>query len=364
MQTSLLPSLCALALGALLAASAVAAPRVHIYNWSDYIGENTLRQFEDETGIAPQYDVFDSNETLEGKLLAGHSGYDVVVPSNHFLGRQIRAGVFQKLDRSQLPNWKNLDPQLMKQLERNDPGNQYAVPYLWGTNGIGYNVTKIKAILGIERIDSWAVLFEPENVKKLSACGVAFLDSADEMIPAMLNYLGLDPNSQNPEDYAKAEARLLAIRPYVTYFHSSKYIADLANGDICVAAGYSGDVLQAADRAEEAGKGFEIAYSIPKEGANLWFDMLAIPADAGNVREAHRFINYLLEPAVIAGVSDSVGYANPNPKADALMDPEVRGNSSVYPPQEVLNRLFVSAELPANVQRLMTRSWTRIKSGQ
>ena len=364
MQTPLLSTLAGMLLGMLLGSSAVAAPRVHIYNWSDYIGEDTLAEFTKQTGIVPQYDVFDSNETLEGKLLAGKSGYDLVVPSNHFLGRQIRAGVFQKLDRSQLPNWKNLDPQLLKQLERNDPGNQYAVPYLWGTNGIGYNVEKVKAVLGIERIDSWAVLFEAENIKKLSTCGVAFLDSADEMIPAMLNYLGLDPNSQNPDDYAKAEARLLAIRPYVTYFHSSKYIADLANGDICVAAGYSGDVLQAADRAEEAGKDVEIAYSIPREGANLWFDMLAIPADASNVREAHRFINYLLEPAVIASVSDYVGYANPNLKAGALMDPEVRGNNSVYPPQQVLDRLFVSAELPANVQRLMTRSWTRIKSGQ
>jgi putrescine transport system substrate-binding protein len=364
MQNRLLPAFSGMFLGLLLGTSAVAAPRVHIYNWSDYIGEDTLKQFQDETGIVPQYDVFDSNETLEGKLLAGHSGYDVVVPSNHFLGRQIRAGVFQKLDRSQLPNWKNLDPQLLQQLERNDPGNQYAVPYLWGTNGIGYNVEKVKAVLGIERIDSWAVLFEPENIEKLSACGVAFLDSPDEMIPAMLNYLGLDPNSQNPDDYARAEARLLAIRPHVTYFHSSRYITDLANGDICVAAGYSGDVLQAADRAEEAGKDIEIAYSIPKEGANLWFDMLAIPADAKNVAEAHRFINYLLEPAVIASVSDYVGYANPNLGAGALMDPEVRGNSSVYPPQQVLDRLFVSAELPANVQRLMTRSWTRIKSGQ
>ncbi|SDT08817.1 putrescine transport system substrate-binding protein [Pseudomonas oryzae] len=364
MQTPLLCSLAGMLLGMLIGTSAVAAPQLHIYNWSDYIGEDTLAEFAEQTGIVPQYDVFDSNETLEGKLLAGNSGYDLVVPSNHFLGRQIRAGVFQKLDRSRLPNWKNLDPQLLRQLERNDPGNQYAVPYLWGTNGIGYNVDKVKAVLGIERIDSWAVLFEPENIRKLSACGVAFLDSADEMIPAMLNYLGLDPNSQNPDDYARAEAKLLAIRPYVTYFHSSKYIADLANGDICVAAGYSGDVLQAADRAEEAGKDVEIAYSIPREGANLWFDMLAIPADAKNVAEAHRFINYLLEPAVIASVSDYVGYANPNPKADALMDPEVRGNSSVYPPQEVLDRLFVSAELPANVQRLMTRSWTRIKSGQ
>lgn len=213
------------------------------------------------------YDVFDSNETLEGKLLAGRTGYDVVVPSNHFLGKQIKAGAFQKLDKAQLPNYANLDPVLLKRLEKNDPGNQYAVPYLWGTNGIGYNVEKIKAVLGVEKIDSWAMLFEPENIKKLSSCGVSFLDSGDEMIPAMLNYLGLNPNSEDPEDYKKAEAQLLKIRPYVTYFNSSKYISDLANGEICVAAGFSGDIFQARARASEAGKGVNIAYVIPKEAA-------------------------------------------------------------------------------------------------
>jgi putrescine transport system substrate-binding protein len=352
----------ALALG--LNTLAQAAGTVHIYNWSDYIGEETLAQFEAATAIKPLYDVFDSNETLEGKLLAGRSGYDIVVPSNHFLGKQIKAGAFQKLDKAKLPNWNNLDPALLKQLEANDPGNQYAVPYLWGTNGIGYNVEKVKAVLGVDSIDSWAVLFEPENMAKLSQCGVAFLDSADEMIPSVLNYLGLDPNSTNPDDYAKAEAKLLAVRPYVTYFHSSKYIGDLANGEICVAAGFSGDILQAADRAEEAGKGIEIAYSIPKEGGNLWFDMLAIPADAANVEQAHAFIDFLLQPQVIAEVSDYVGYANPNTQAGALMDQEVRNDPSVYPPQAVLDKLFISAELPVKVQRLMTRSWTKIKSGQ
>jgi putrescine transport system substrate-binding protein len=347
-----------------MAGAAQAAPTVHIYNWSDYIGETTLDDFEKASGIKPVYDVFDSNETLEGKLLAGRSGYDLVVPSNHFLGKQIKAGAFQKLDRALLPNWQNLDPVLLKQLETNDPGNQYSVPYLWGTNGIGYNVEKIKAVLGVDTIDSWATVFEPDNMKKLSACGVAFLDSADEMIPAVLKYLGKDPNSTSPDDYKLAEQQLLAVRPYVTYFHSSKYIGDLANGDICVAVGFSGDILQAADRADEAGKGVQIAYAIPKEGANLWFDMLAIPADAKNVKEAHAFINYLLDPAVIAKVSDYVGYANPNPKAGELMDPEVRNDESVYPPQAVLDNLFISAELPPKVQRLMTRSWTKIKSGK
>ncbi|WP_019340810.1 polyamine ABC transporter substrate-binding protein [Stutzerimonas stutzeri] len=345
------------------AASAQAAT-VHIYNWSDYIGETTLEEFEKETGIKPVYDVFDSNETLEGKLLAGRTGYDVVVPSNHFLGKQIRAGAFQKLDKSKLPNWEHLDPALLKQLEKNDPGNAYAAPYLWGTNGIGYNVEKVTAALGIEKVDSWAVLFEPENAKKLAGCGIALLDSPDEMIPAMLNYLGLDPNSTDPDDYAKAEAKLLEIRPYVRYFHSSKYISDLANGNICIAAGFSGDVFQAAARADEAGKGIEIAYTIPKEGGNLWFDMLAIPVDAQNVEEAHAFINYLLEPEVIASVSDYVGYANPNLKAGELMDQEVRNDPSVYPPQAVLDRLYVSAELPQKIIRLMTRTWTKVKSGQ
>ncbi|WP_235813850.1 extracellular solute-binding protein, partial [Pseudomonas ficuserectae] len=246
----------------------------------------------------------------------------------------------------------------LKRLEKNDPGNQYAVPYLWGTNGIGYNVEKVKAVLGVDKIDSWAVLFEPENIKKLSSCGVAFLDSADEMLPAVLNYMGLDPNSTKEADYKKAEAKLMAIRPYVTYFHSSKYITDLANGDICVAAGFSGDVFQAKARAEEAGKGVKLAYSIPKEGGNLWFDMLAIPADSKNIKAASAFINYMLEPKVIAQVSDEVGYANPNPASGEFMDQKIRNDAAVYPPQEVLDRLFVNSELPPKVQRLMTRSWT------
>ncbi|GAB5994039.1 polyamine ABC transporter substrate-binding protein [Aeromonas enteropelogenes] len=346
-----------------LANVAQAAPVVHFYNWSDYIGETTLSDFQQTTGIKTVYDVFDSNETLEGKLLTGRTGYDLVVPSNNFLAKQIQAGAFQKLDKSQLPNLANLDPVLLSQLDKVDPGQQYAVPYLWGTNGIGYNVDKIKAVLGVDKIDSWATIFEPENMAKLSRCGVAFLDSADEMIPAVLNYLGLDPNSHEPADIKKAEAQLLKVRPYVAYFHSSKYIGDLANGDICVAAGFSGDILQAAARAEEAGKGVNIAYSIPKEGANLWFDMMAIPADAHNVKEAHALINYVLRPEVIAKISNYVGYANPNAKAGEFMDEEVRKDERVYPPQAVLEHLFVQEAHPRAVQRQMTRSWTKIKSG-
>ncbi|WP_177339267.1 polyamine ABC transporter substrate-binding protein [Pseudomonas sp. EpS/L25] len=344
--------------------AAVAEPTVRIYNWSDYIGESTLEDFQKATGITPVYDVFDSNETLEGKLLAGHTGYDVVVPSSNFLAKQIKAGAFQKLDKSQLPNWQNLDPALLKQLEKSDQGNQYGVPYLWGTNGIGYNVDKVKAALGTDKLDSWAILFEPENLKKLSKCGVSFMDSPDEVYPAVLQYLGLDPNSTNPDDYKKAEAQLLKVRPYITYFHSSKYISDLANGNICVAFGYSGDVFQARSRAEEAKKGVNIGYAIPKEGANLWFDLLAIPKDAKNVKEAHAFINYLLQPEVIAKVSDYVGYANPNPKAGELMNAELRQDETVYPPQAVMDKLYVMKELPPQILRLETRSWTRVKSGK
>lgn len=344
--------------------TAVAEPTVRVYNWSDYVGETTLEDFQKATGITPVYDVFDSNETLEGKLLAGHTGYDVVVPSGNFLAKQIKAGAFQKLDKSQLPNWQNLDPALLKQLEKSDPGNQYGVPYLWGTNGIGYNVDKVKAALGTDKLDSWAILFEPENLKKLSKCGVSFMDSPDEVYPAVLQYLGLDPNSTNPDDYKKAEAQLLKVRPYITYFHSSKYISDLANGNICVAFGYSGDVFQARSRAEEAKKGVNIGYAIPKEGANLWFDLLAIPKDAKNVKEAHAFINYLLQPEVIAKVSDYVGYANPNPQAGELMNAELRQDETVYPPQAVMDKLYVMKELPPQLLRLETRSWTRVKSGK
>jgi len=347
-----------------LAGQAAAQEVVNIYNWTDYIAEDTLAEFQQATGIKPVYDVFDSNETLEGKLLAGNSGYDVVVPSNHFLGRQIKAGVFQKLDKSRLPHWNNLDPQLLERLQANDPGNQYAVPYLWGTNGIGYNVEKVREVLGIERIESWNVLFEPENLQKLKACGVSFMDSADEIYPAMLNYLGLDPGSTRIKDYKDAERKLQALRPHIGYFHSSRYISDLANGNICIAFGYSGDVFQAISRAEEAGNGIQIAYVVPREGGNLWFDMLTIPADAKNVEQAHAFIDYLLRPKVIAEISEQVGYANANTQADALMDGQIRQDPSIYPPAAVQQRLYVSTEQPPEIMRWMTRSWNRLKSGR
>jgi len=338
---------------------------VRMYNWNDYIAENTLENFKKETGVRVVYDVFDSNEVVEAKLLSGRSGYDIVVPSNHFLAKQIKAGAFKPLDRSKLTNFNNLDPALMKLLEKADPGNQYAVPYLWGTNGIGYNIDKVKAVLGEDApLDSLELMFNPKYAEKISKCGFAMLDSADDMVPQALIYLGLDPNSTKAEDYEKAGELLEKIRPYVTYFHSSRYITDLANGDICVAYGFSGDVLQARTRADEAGKGNKIGYSIPKEGANLWFDMLAIPADATNVENAHKMINYLLRPEVIAEITNYVSYANPNVPAQAKVDEAVRTDPGIYPSQAVLDKLYIGEIRSLKIQRVLTRVWSKVKSGQ
>ncbi|MBU1330172.1 MAG: polyamine ABC transporter substrate-binding protein [Gammaproteobacteria bacterium] len=337
---------------------------LHVYNWSDYIAEDTLANFEKETGIKVVYDVFDSNETLEAKLLSGRSGYDIVVPSNQFLAKQIKAGVFQKLDKSKLPNWKNLNPDLMKALDNSDPGNLYAFPYLWGTTGIGYNPEKVKAALGVDTIDSWDAVFKPENMEKLKSCGVAMLDAPDEVYGAALHYLGLNPNPTNVEDVKKAEDLLMSVRPYVTYFHSSKYISDLANGNICVALGWSGDVFQAQARAEEAENNVPVAYTIPKEGAASFFDMMAIPADAKNVEAAHVFLNYILTPEVIAPISDYVAYPNGNSAATPLVAEEVRNNPGIYPTEEASKKLYTFSELSPAVQRAITRSWTKVKSGR
>lgn len=359
------PLAIALCLAATLTQVQAATPVVKMYNWSDYIGPDTLKNFEKDSAIQVQYDIFDTNEMLEAKLLSGHSGYDVVVPSSQFLSKQIRAGAYQPLQHNLLTNWKHLDPRLMQRLEAADPGNRYAVPYMWGTVGIGYNEEKVRAVLGKDVVlDSWSMVMDPANLAKLKSCGVAFLDAPVKIIPQTLLYLGLDPNSTRPEDYKKASALLMQLRPSVTYFSSSKYTADLANGDICVAIGYSGDVMQAQTRAREAGKNMDIRYLIPKEGVNLWFDMLAIPKDAKNPADAHKLLDYLLRPEVIAPISDYVGYANPNKDATALMDPKVSGNPGIYPGDEVINHAFVSADLPDTIQRLITREWNRIKSGQ
>ncbi|WAF86149.1 polyamine ABC transporter substrate-binding protein [Metapseudomonas otitidis] len=360
------PWLYGLLASALLMSAVSAEERVvRVYNWSDYIAPGTLENFQKETGIRVVYDVFDSNETLDGKLATGHSGYDVVVPTNHFLAKQVRAGTYQKLDKSKLPNLAHLDPAVLERLASGDPGNEYSVPYLWGTNGIGLNVDKVRAILGNDAaLDSWSLLFDPAVVKKLHACGVALLDTGDEVIPQMINYLGMSPHSHERADFDKATAALLQVRPSVTYFHSSKSIADLANGDICIAFGYSGDMLQAATRAREAGRQDDIRYVIPKEGTAMWADMLAIPRDAQHVEEAHAFINYLMRPDVIASISNYVSYANANKDATPLVDASVRDNPGVYPAPDVMAKLYVARERPREVQRWLTRDWTRIKSGR
>jgi len=338
---------------------------VRMYNWNDYIAEDTLENFRKETGIRVIYDVFDSNEVLEAKLLSGRSGYDIVVPSNSFLTKQIQAGAFAKLDRAKLSNYGNLSKKLMVKLKTADPGNAHAVPYLWGTNGIGYNVDKVKQILGENApTDSLELIFNPENAKKLSKCGLVMLDSPDEMLPQALAYLGLNPNSHKKADFKAAGELMSKIRPYITYFHSSRYITDLANGDVCVAYGFSGDVFQAAARAQEAGNGQNIAYSIPKEGANLWFDMLAIPADATNKENAHKFIDYLMRPEVIAGITNYVAYANANTASEKLVDKAVLTNPSIYPDENTLTNLYMQESRPLKAQRIMTRVWTKVKSGR
>ena len=342
-----------------------AAETVKVYNWSDYIAPDTMKNFSRDSGIAFTYDVFDSNETLDGKLMTGNSGYDVVFPSNHFMARQIEGGALKKLDKSQLPNWKNLNPVLLKALEVNDPGNEHGFPYLWGSTGIGYNVAKVKAVLGDNApVDSWDLIFKPENMAKLSKCGVAILDNGPEILPAALNYLGLPPHSKNPDDYKKAEDLLMKVRPYISYFHSSKYTSDLANGNICVAVGFSGDILQAETRAKEAKNGIEIGYSIPKEGAAIWFDMVAMPADAPDEKAAYSFMNYLLRPDVMAGISNYVHYANGNQQADALVSPEIKADTKVYPTPEMMGKLFALEAMPLKIDRVRTRVWTKIKAGE
>ncbi|OHE81204.1 MAG: spermidine/putrescine ABC transporter substrate-binding protein PotF [Lysobacterales bacterium GWF1_69_6] len=348
------------------AAAPEAAPKVlNVYNWSDYIGEDTIANFEKETGIKVTYDVFDSNEVLEAKLMAGNTGYDIVVPSLTFLSRQIQAGVFQELDKSRLSNYGNLDPAFMALLAQNDPGNAHSLPYLWGTTGIGYNVAKVKEALGEDApVDSWALVFEPENLAKLKGCGVAILDTPSEIIPPVLQYLGEDPNSFDEAVIQKGVDRLKELRPHITYFHSSQFINDLANGDICVAVGWSGDIIQAQGRAAEAGKGIEIAYSIPKEGAPMWFDMLAIPKGAANVDNAYLFLDYLMRPEVMAGVQNYVMYASANQAALPLVDEAVLQDPGIYPTEETKAKLFTLAVLPPEVDRLFTRHWTTLKTGQ
>jgi len=360
MRTPILTATATLA----LTASAVWADEVRVYNWSDYIDEALLEKFESETGIELIYDVFDSNEVLETKMLAGGSGYDVVTPTGTFLQRQISVGAFAKLDPAKLPNLENMWDVIANRTEQYDPGNAYSVNYMWGTTGLGVNVGKVKEILGDDApVDSWDLVFKPENIEKLAACGVHFLDAPAEMIPAALKYIGEDPNSHDPDVIAKAEPVYMAIRPYIQKFHSSEYINALANGDICVAVGWSGDILQARDRAAEADQGVVIAYNAPKEGAQMWFDQFAIPVDAPNPEAAHIFLNFMMDAQNAATASNFVYYANGNKASQEFLNEDVIGDAAIYPSQEALDNLFTTTPFDPAVQRVVTRLWTKIKSG-
>lgn len=349
----------------LTAAHAAEEKVVRVYNWSDYIDEDVLKDFEKETGIKVVYDVFDSNEVLETKLLAGKTGYDVVVPSGNFLARQIKAGAFQKLDFSKLPNvTANRWDVVTERLAKYDQVNDYSVNYMWGTTGIGYNEAKVKERLPNVEVDSWKILFDKEQVSKLADCGVYVLDAPDEVLATTLNYLGLDPNSTAEADLKKAEELLLSIRPYIKKFHSSEYINALANGDICLALGWSGDVLQARNRADEAKNGVTVKYTIPKEGALMFFDQMAIPKDAPNTANALAFINFVYKPENHAKASNYINYASGNKAAQQFINKEILEDKTVFPDDAVLQKLFIKLPYDPKVQRIATRLWTKVKTGK
>jgi len=337
---------------------------VHVDNESGYIDEAILDAFTAETGIEVVYDVYDSNEILETKMLAGGSGYDVVVPSGSFLQRQIQAGVYQKLDKSKLPNLEHMWDVIQERVQQYDPGNTYSVNYMWGTTGIGYNVEAVEERLGKDQITSWDVLFKPETLAKFSDCGVHFLDAPGEAVPAALNYLGYEPDSHDLDEIQEAGELLASIAPHVTQFHSSAYINALANGDACLAFGWSGDVLQARDRADEAENNVHVAYAIPDEGALMWFDQMAIPKDAPHPDHAHTFINYIQNPKVIAKASNYVYYANGNKDSQQYLLDDVINDPAIYPSESAVENLFVTTPYPPRVQREVTRLWTRVKTGQ
>ena len=346
------------------AAAAGSGGKVNIYNWSDYIDESTIPAFEKATGITVQYDVYDSNEMLEAKLMAGGTGYDLVHPSAAFLGRQIQAGIYQPLDISKIPNYKNLDPKIMEILAAYDPDHKYAVPWFWGTTGIGYNKAEIEKRMPDAPVNSFDIVFKPELAQKFADCGISMLDAPSEILQIALNYLGKDPHTASAEDYAAAEKLLLDVRPYVKYFHSSSYINDIANGGICLAIGWSGDFSIAGARAEEAKNGIEIGYSIPKEGTIIWVDTMAIPADAANVDQALQWINFNLDPQVAATNANYVAYGSPVAAALPLIDKELLDDPNTYPPDDVKAKLFPDKVATAEVERLRTRTWTKIKTGQ
>lgn len=347
------------------ASTALAQGKVlNIYNWSDYIGPNTIANFEKETGIKVRYDNFDSNEILHAKLVAGKTGYDIVVPSSNWAKIQIEGGLLQKLDKSKIPNLKNLDPELMKKLAKMDPDNEHITPWLWGITTVGVNVDKLKAAIGGELPDNpWDLLFKPELIEKARSCGVSMLDSADEVFPAALRYLGKSPYSSNKSDYEAAGKLLKSVRRGVTLFSSSGYINDMASGSICLALGWNGDISIAASRAKEAKNGQNIQALVPKQGAVLFFDTMAIPADAANVDNAYKFIDYILRPEVNADLTNKVFYANGVPASRKHIDPAVANNRAVFMTPEDLSRMAEPEAVANDIRRLRTRLFTSFKTG-
>lgn len=337
---------------------------VHVYNWADYVAESTIRDFEARTGIKVVYDVYDSSEVLQTKLLTGQSGYDVVVASGAATGKLIVGGTLRKLDRSQLRNLDNLDPQLMQRITIYDPANEYSLPYLWGTTGLGYNPDKVEQVLGTRTIDSLAAVFDPAVAARLAQCGITWLDSPADVFQLAYIYLGLDANSHRAEDVAAAEALLARVRPYVRYFHSSQYLNDLASGEVCVSIGWSGGIEQARSRGAQGETPVDVVYVIPKEGAPLWTDLMEIPVDAPHPENAHRFIDYLLEREVIAAISNTVGQANGNAASLPHVAEAIRNEPAIYPTDEVYGRLTLDRVWSPELTRDVNRAWTRIKTGE
>jgi len=338
---------------------------LNVYNWSDYIAPDTLEKFTAETGIKVNYDVYDANEVLSAKLQAGQSGYDLVFPSaSPFLAQQIKAGIYQKLDRSKITRYGGLDATVMKALTASDPGNLYGVPYMISAVGIGFNIDKVKSLLPGVALDSWSLLFDPAQVSKLKECGVSFLDTPTEVFAAALTYRGKSGASQSSEDLKLAADTVMAVRPFVKYFHSSKYINDLANGDTCLAHGYVGDLVQARNRAREAGKNVHIGIIIPKEGAVVNTDVMAIPVDAPHPDNAHKFIDFLLRPEIIAAISNTTGYANAVPASNVFLKKDLLADPAIYPPSEVLALEFQVPPATQAFERERTRTWTRVKTGK
>jgi putrescine transport system substrate-binding protein len=338
--------------------------RLFVYNWTDFIGHNTIAEFEKETGIKVTYDVYDSEETMDARLLAGSSGYDVVIASTEYFGREIKAGVYIPLDRTRLPNWKNLDPRILAIQTVYDPGNEHSVPYMHAINGFAYNADMIKARMPNAPIDSLDMIFKPEIVAKFAGCGVTFLDSATDTLMLALQYLGLDPNTTKREDYKAAEGMLLKVRPYIRSFDSSEYLNGLANQEICIAMSWSSDYALSKARARAAGVNVNLVFTVPKEGANQNFSSMLIPEGAPHPQAAYKFVNFILRPDVIAEITNEIYYGNDNIASRALIKPDILSDPTLYPTPEIEARLYRAAEASAATERIRTRTWTRVKTAK